>query len=134
MVSSFNWNMWRLAAAAMAIQAGAGVLAEQKPLHDGAAAKRGKNPFTSSFKTYVESLLDEWKVAGMSIGVVDGDDVFTEVRRCLIITIQLTNTLTKPPFRASDMPSSLISQQPQTPSGTSGQPQRRSWQPQSRTS
>ncbi|XWW98537.1 hypothetical protein V2A60_006537 [Cordyceps javanica] len=38
----------------------------------------GRNPFTSQFDNYVEGLLDEWKVAGLAIGIVDSQDSYTK--------------------------------------------------------
>ncbi|KAH7127364.1 beta-lactamase/transpeptidase-like protein [Dactylonectria macrodidyma] len=36
------------------------------------------DPFTPNFVKFVEETLDEWKAVGMSIAVVDGDDVFSK--------------------------------------------------------
>lgn len=38
-----------------------------------------KNPFNDDFAKYMHNALDEWKTAGVAIGVVDGNDVFMEV-------------------------------------------------------
>ncbi|KAM4057408.1 beta-lactamase [Hirsutella rhossiliensis] len=35
-------------------------------------------PFTRDFSAYVEQVMDEWKVPGLAIAVIDGDDVFTQ--------------------------------------------------------
>lgn len=39
----------------------------------------GKGPLTEEFRKYVDGLLEEWHVPGFAIGVVDGDDTWTEV-------------------------------------------------------
>lgn len=51
--------------------------ADQKPLTSDDAASA--NPFTEKFNSYVAELMEEWKVPGFSIAVVDGDDVFSKV-------------------------------------------------------
>lgn len=38
-----------------------------------------RNPFTTELDNYINGLLDEWKVAGLAIGVVDGEDSYTKV-------------------------------------------------------
>lgn len=42
-------------------------------------AARMTDPFTPDFVKFVQETLDEWKAVGMSIAVVDGDDVFSKV-------------------------------------------------------
>ena len=37
------------------------------------------NPFTEDFNRYANRILEEWKVPGMSIAVVDGQDIFAKV-------------------------------------------------------
>ena len=37
------------------------------------------DPFTPELSEFVNKTIDEWKVAGIAIGVIDGDDVFTKV-------------------------------------------------------
>jgi hypothetical protein len=39
----------------------------------------GKNPFTKEFGTFVRDILEEWKVPGMSLAVIDGEDIYAEV-------------------------------------------------------
>lgn len=39
-----------------------------------------KNPFTREFDAYITTLLDEWKVAGLAIGVVDAHESHVKVR------------------------------------------------------
>lgn len=50
----------------------------QKPL--GGGNKKGKSPFTDDFRKHVDELLEKWHVPGMAIGVVDGNNIWTEVR------------------------------------------------------
>ncbi|KAH7237881.1 beta-lactamase/transpeptidase-like protein [Fusarium solani] len=38
----------------------------------------GKNPLTEDFASFVTETLDKWKVPGLSVAVVDGDQVFAE--------------------------------------------------------
>ncbi|KAM3561894.1 hypothetical protein ARSEF4850_002984 [Beauveria asiatica] len=54
--------------------------AEPRQLRPNETAKsppRG-NPFTQDFNQYVKDLMDEWKVPGMSVAVIDDDQVYTE--------------------------------------------------------
>lgn len=51
--------------------------ADQKPLTSDNAASA--NPFTDGFNSYVAELMEEWKVPGFSIAVVDGEDIFAKV-------------------------------------------------------
>jgi len=37
------------------------------------------DPFTPEFSEFVTKKIDEWKVAGIAIGVIDGDDIFSKV-------------------------------------------------------
>lgn len=39
------------------------------------------DPFTPDFKRFVNETIDEWKLAGISIAVVDGDEVFSKVNQ-----------------------------------------------------
>ncbi|KHN95705.1 Beta-lactamase/transpeptidase-like protein [Metarhizium album ARSEF 1941] len=55
-------------------------LSAQMPLSHSLSGPASKSPFTGDFGRYVEGLMDEWKLAGMAVAVVDGDDVFTKVR------------------------------------------------------
>ena len=50
---------------------------EQKSQWSGDDSSR--NPLTKEFSKFVKETLQEWKIPGVSIGVVDGDQVFTEV-------------------------------------------------------
>jgi hypothetical protein len=40
-----------------------------------------ENPLTEEFATFVKETLDEWKVPGVSLAVIDGDDIYAEVPR-----------------------------------------------------
>ncbi|TWU76429.1 hypothetical protein ED733_006955 [Metarhizium rileyi] len=56
-------------------------LSAQTPLSNPVPAQTNhSSPFTDDLNSYVEDLMDEWKLAGMAVAVIDGDDVFTEVR------------------------------------------------------
>lgn len=48
---------------------------DNRPL---ATVKHG-DPFTNDFAKFVDGVMEDWKVPGMSIAVIDGDDVYTEV-------------------------------------------------------
>lgn len=37
------------------------------------------NPLNDEFAKYVKETLEEWKVPGLSIAVIDGDEIFAEV-------------------------------------------------------
>ncbi|KAJ0110014.1 hypothetical protein J7T55_014816 [Diaporthe amygdali] len=49
----------------------------QKPLLDGDKSVGG-SPFTEEYAKHVGELLEEWHVPGVAIGIVDGDDIWTE--------------------------------------------------------
>jgi hypothetical protein len=59
--------------------------------------KSGRNetqtPFDENFDSLVKSLLQEWHVAGLSVAVVDGDQTFAKVRRCVVSKAIFTNRL-----------------------------------------
>lgn len=42
-------------------------------------ADDGGSPLTKEFGKFIEGLLEEWHVPGLALGVVDGDDTWTEV-------------------------------------------------------
>lgn len=50
---------------------------EQEPLS--ASPRSSRDPFTKSFDSFVQETIDEWKVAGVAIAVVDGDEIFSKV-------------------------------------------------------
>lgn len=60
--------------------------ADQKPLTEGKAP--ASNPFTESFGKYVQEQLEYWKVPGLSIAVVDGNETFAEVRQHKTLPVQ----------------------------------------------
>lgn len=37
------------------------------------------NPLTEEFGAFVKNMLEKWKVPGMSLAVIDGEDVYAEV-------------------------------------------------------
>jgi hypothetical protein len=37
------------------------------------------NPFTEEFGAFVKTVLEKWKVPGMSLAVIDGEDIHAEV-------------------------------------------------------
>lgn len=55
-------------------------MAAQKPISGGGGGGEEQGPLTEEFGSYIEGLLEEWHVPGLAIGVVDGDDTYTEVR------------------------------------------------------
>ncbi|UKZ76461.1 hypothetical protein TrVFT333_004165 [Trichoderma virens FT-333] len=52
---------------------------EQKPISGHESAASG-NPLTAEFGEFVREQLEKWKVPGISLAVIDGDDVYAEVR------------------------------------------------------
>lgn len=46
---------------------------------DSTNSSTGKNPLTGDFVNFVKDNMDYWKIPGMAIAVVDGQDVFSEV-------------------------------------------------------
>lgn len=53
----------------------------QKPLPFQVGSKsENKSPLTEDYAKHVDELLEKWHVPGMAVGVVDGDDIWTEVR------------------------------------------------------
>ncbi|ROV94140.1 hypothetical protein VPNG_09366 [Cytospora leucostoma] len=50
----------------------------QQPLQGVGKESKNKSPFTEGYGKYVEQLLEEWHVPGVAIGIVDGDDIWTE--------------------------------------------------------
>ena len=71
--------LWLLAAAGLAATLGAAD--EQRPLGKSSDILKSKNPFTSEFSELVNKSLHHWKVPGISIAVIDDDDVYAEVSR-----------------------------------------------------
>lgn len=69
----------------------------QVPLnhHQSSSASSGQDPFTSQFDDYVKGLLDEWKVAGLAIGVVDSGKSYTKVSKLFCAESRLRRVLTK---------------------------------------
>lgn len=48
----------------------------QQPLAHAAS----QNPFNDDLADAVGNVMDRWKIAGMSVAVVDGDNVYSQVR------------------------------------------------------
>ncbi|KAL7962293.1 beta-lactamase/transpeptidase-like protein [Trichoderma compactum] len=55
----------------------AGYVREQKPI-TGQGSPASGNPLTAEFGDFVREQLEKWKVPGVSLAVIDGDDVYTE--------------------------------------------------------
>lgn len=54
--------------------------AQQKPLLDRPGVNSGSsNPFTDEFADFAKKTINRWKVPGLSIAVIDGEDVYAEV-------------------------------------------------------
>lgn len=53
----------------------------QKPISGDDKSVRGSSPFTKEYEKHVGELLEKWHVPGVAIGIVDGDDIWTEVGR-----------------------------------------------------
>jgi hypothetical protein len=68
----------QLALAALCATAARGE--SQKPISSEDKVVRG-SPFTKEYEKHVEKLLEEWHVPGVAIGIVDGDNIWTEVGR-----------------------------------------------------
>lgn len=56
---------------------------EQKPITSQEPAASG-NPLTSEFAEFVLQTLDEYKVPGVAVAVVDGDEIYAEVSVAVI--------------------------------------------------
>jgi hypothetical protein len=54
------------------------VYAEQKPLPDRFSS--GRTPFDDGFGSFATRTLEDWNVPGLSIAVIDDDQVFAEAR------------------------------------------------------
>ncbi|KAJ4152924.1 hypothetical protein LMH87_009442 [Akanthomyces muscarius] len=51
-------------------------LDRQKPL--AIATTSARNPFDDDLRNFIDDLMERWKIPGMSVAVVDGDDVYAE--------------------------------------------------------
>ncbi|KAJ6781817.1 hypothetical protein PWT90_06449 [Aphanocladium album] len=66
--------------ASIASPAAAVPTSAQAPLtHHKRPSSSARSPFTSEFGAYIDELLDEWKVAGLAIGVVDSQQSYSKV-------------------------------------------------------
>lgn len=54
--------------------------AGQKPLSEPARSRKPQNPLTTELGEYIHGLLDAYHVPGIAVGVVDGEEIYTEVR------------------------------------------------------
>lgn len=68
----------RLALSALCATAARGE--SQRPILDDDENRsvRG-SPFTNEYAEHVGELLEKWHVPGVAVGIVDGDDIWTEV-------------------------------------------------------
>lgn len=76
------WLMRLLAGVSLGLAAIAGAREDQRPLVNQADgwAKDKKSPFSKEFAELARAKLEEWKVPGLAMAVVDGEDIFAEVR------------------------------------------------------
>jgi len=60
-----------------------GAAAVQAPLGSSSSASErdSQNPFNDDLGKFVANVMERWKIPGMSVAVIDGDDVYTEVRQ-----------------------------------------------------
>lgn len=92
---------------------------------------KAENPLTEELAKFVKEKLDEWKVPGVSIGVIDNDQVFTAVRIYLLqqATIEARATNIQLAKRVTAMQRSQIHQLHLKRSGTPDLRQRHSREP-----
>lgn len=65
-----------------AVALGATATAQQKPIagSHGVSSEGKENPLaTEAFRKHVEDLIQQWHVPGFAIGIVDGEDIWTQV-------------------------------------------------------
>lgn len=60
------------------------VRSEQKPLGGTTQHSASDSPFTESFARFTDDVMQDWKVPGMAIAVIDGDNIYTEVWSILL--------------------------------------------------
>lgn len=60
-----------------------GASAVQAPLTSSNSAPNGdsQNPFNDDLGKFVDDVMERWKIPGMSVAVIDGDDVYSEVKK-----------------------------------------------------
>jgi CubicO group peptidase (beta-lactamase class C family) len=51
---------------------------EQRPSDEQSSAK-STSPFSDEFAQFAKETLEQWKVPGVSLAVIDGDQVYAEV-------------------------------------------------------
>ena len=76
-IASSPNNMALRTLLSLAAIAGAAI-GTQKPI--GGPGAKSRDPFTPDFDDFLDGVLKDWKVAGASIAVVDGDKVYAKVR------------------------------------------------------
>lgn len=52
-----------------------------------------QNPLNEDFEKVVLATLEEWHIPGMSIAVVDNDNVYSKARTCLFLLLCLLLSL-----------------------------------------
>lgn len=67
-----------LAASVVSVRGQGNAANAQKPITSQEPAASG-NPLTSEFAEFVLQTLDEYKVPGVAVAVVDGDEIYAEV-------------------------------------------------------
>lgn len=45
--------------------------------------RRPRNPLTDEFDELVQEIMEEWKIPGLSIAVVDGNETYAKVSRMM---------------------------------------------------
>jgi hypothetical protein len=84
----------------------------QKPVAGGESEGKSKSPFTEEYAKHVGELLEEWHVPGVAIGIVDGDDIWTEVglpKRLLVAVVPEPATVSLlPRYRGLGGPSAEL--------------------------
>lgn len=68
---------WRIAVTIVIGLSGSVIANAEKPLAESSVKK---NPFDDAFAEFANKTLDKWKVPGLSIAVIDDEDVYAEVR------------------------------------------------------
>lgn len=62
---------------------------DQKPISEHGSDASG-SPLTSEFGSFVLEQLEKWRVPGVAVAVIDGDDVYAEVRGLSHLASSLT--------------------------------------------
>lgn len=67
----------------------------QKPISVEGESVHG-SPFTKEYEKHVGKLLEDWHVPGVAIGIVDGDNIWTEVgfvTTCAVFMAAITSSV-----------------------------------------